>query len=212
MPLEVVYGDILEQNVEAIVVPEIAGCSVRCELTARIYEAAGYQNMLCEYSGNLREKSNASRLQIDDDIDYYKLNEICTEANLHPIITVTSGFDLKANYAIHLDISEENWQYSQDDWDRYHKESTLSNCYADALYCVKKLNVRSIAFPVLGTCFLGIHEDFARLIAENAISSWLNAHNRPNEASINVYLVIPYNRKVVVSNAPKPNSNDFEYD
>lgn len=212
MSLEVVYGDILEQDIEAIVVPEIAGVSIRCELTARIYEAAGYQDMLCEYCNNLYKNRSSEKLQNDNDIDYHKLNEICTEAELHSTITVTSGFDLKANYAIHLDICEENWQDSQDDWERYHKECTLSNCYADTLDHVNKIGVRSIAFPVLGTCFLGVPEDFARLVAENAISSWLNAHNESDDNFIKVYLVIPYNQKPKALKAPKPAAGEFEYD
>lgn len=212
MSLEIVYGDILEQDAEAIIVPEIAGVSLRCELTARIYEAAGYQNMLCEYCNNLYKDGSSTKLQIDGEIDYYELGEICTEAGLHSTITVTSGLALKAKYAIHLNMCEENWQESQDDWDRYHKECTLSNCYADTLDHAKKMGVRSIAFPVLGTCFLGVPEDFARLVAENAISGWLDAHNESADDSIKVYLVIPHNKKPEVPKALKPAADDFEYD
>lgn len=192
MPIEIEYGDILEREADAIVVPEIAGASRQCELTAKIYEAAGFREMMSEYCKKLFKPRNEYVIENSGEIDYDELNELCAEASVHSTVTVTSGCKLNAKYAIHLDIREENWNSDQYDYDRYHKECLIYNCYGDALDCAKKLGAESVAIPLLGTCFLGFPEDYARLNAENAIGAWLCNNGDP----MTVYLVIPFRLSV----------------
>ncbi len=198
MQFEFLYGDILEQEVEAIVVPEIADARIKCEFTAKIYEAAGYTDMDNAYAYQIlsekkRNKTKGIIVENEDDIDWAEIERINFEAGLHSRICVTSGYNLKAKYAIHIDIKEDVWRYDQDDIEcvgefLFHKDSTIYYCYKDALDCAKELGVRSVAFPLLGTCFLRFPEEHAKKIGKDAVSSWLSD---PLNYLEKVYIVIP---------------------
>lgn len=194
MQFEFLHGDILEQEVEAIVVPEIADARIKCEFTAGIYEAAGYTEMDNAYAYQIlsEKKRNIKKgivVEDEDDIDWAEIERINFEAGLHSRISVTSGYNLKAKYAIHIDIREEIWRNDQNDIEElFHKDSTIYYCYKDALDCAKELGVRSVAFPLLGTCFLRFPKEHAKNIGKDAVSSWLSD---PLNYLEKVYIVIP---------------------
>lgn len=192
MLYEIVYGDITELDVEAIVVPESVSEPEQCEITKSIYKAAGFRNIANEYFVKLNEPRTPIVLE-DYEIDYEQLVVMAAEAELHPTITVTKGYGLKAKYAIHLDVREamDEWDEGRFSPDYVKNECVIYNCYTDALDRAKKLGVHSIAFPLVGTCILGFQENYARLIAENAIAKHPECRLDDGEL-MKVYLVIPY--------------------
>lgn len=213
---EVLYGDILGLDVESIVVPEIATTTVKCEFTARVFDEAGYIDMT-EACGDPLFKKGMHFPEIPGGVDIREYmesgeySEAFNKTELHSDIYVTPGFRLNAESVIHLRIFEENWQDSQLDCERYHKECSIQNCYIDVLDVAKEHEIRSIAFPVLGTCFLGFPEDFARLIAENTISSWCR-DNSEEDLDMNVYLVVPHAKRKPIPKPVKAELPDNYYD
>lgn len=194
MKFEFLYGDILEQDVEAIVIPEMADSRIKCGLTARIYEAAGYTMMDNDYKYILSEKKKGKNVIIVDDeneIDWTEIERANFEGSLHSRLIVTAGYNLKAKYAIHIDIREEIWRNDQDGAEgSFRKYSTIYYCYKDVLDRAKELGVRSIAFPLLGTCFLGVPEEDAKNIGRRAVLGWLY---EPINYLEKVYIVIQPN-------------------
>lgn len=175
MSYKVVYGDILEQDVDAIVVPQVPHEGILSELTARIYNAAGYQNMMvayqsAKYEAEQKISKELSRFDIVSGI----------EIDSHPIVAVTPGFDLKAKHAIHICVRAENWWDGQFESERKEKEFILYQCYHAVLECAHKtLCAKSIALPLLGTSLLGFPEEFSRIAAESSASGWLKEYLPP---------------------------------
>lgn len=162
MPFEVVYGDILEQDVEAIVIPQVPQEGVLPELTARIYNAAGFQNMTAAYQ-------DAKKVAIREEEKRFHLDFRRISDKDNAIASVTSGFNLKAKHAIHINIHAEKWQCPQTIGENVKKGRELFSCYYKALECAFfKLKVKSVALPLLGTSLLGFPEDISRKIAERA--------------------------------------------
>ena len=79
----------------------------------------------------------------------------------------TLGFNLKANYIIHTVAPR--YFFSAYDTD---KRELLARCYENSLNLAKSLDVKSIAFPALGTGAYGWPHEEAAPIAIHAITKW----------------------------------------
>lgn len=219
--LKVVRGDILEQKVDAIVVPQVPQEGLLCELTTRIYNAAGYQNMMVGY--NMAKASAKS--EREKDIKALFRGEIPPSPwETPPLVVVTPGFDLNAKYAIHVCVNATNWWDGQPESERTEKDYFLNRCYNAVLDCAyDKLGVKSIAMPLLGTSLLGFPKEFSRMIAERVIRSWLKAHTPPLtpdfkvgdeaftrrwrglDSPMTIYIVLPFtNAKTKPTATPAP--------
>lgn len=152
MPLKIIIGDILEQDVDVIVIPVVPYSGASSEFTRKIYDNAG--NEL------LKARQGFKHLSLDES-------------------AITSGFNLKASYVIHVHILE--W-YGGNSGEFTH----LTKCYCEALRTATEHNLKSIAFPLLGTGTNRFPFETAKKIAEETISSYLSS----NKLDLQVYLVI----------------------
>ena len=169
MSYKVIYGDILEHEVDAIVVPQVPHEGILSELTAKIYDAAGFQNMMIAYQSAKYEAEQ----KIAEEYSFVDVETVC-DLDRPPIVAVTSGFNLKAKHAIHICVRATNWWDAQANSERKEKEYILYRCYYAVLECAyKKLGAKNIALPLLGTCMLGFPKEFSRTTAERAITDWL---------------------------------------
>jgi O-acetyl-ADP-ribose deacetylase (regulator of RNase III) len=78
MPLEVITGDILEQDVEAIVIPVVPYGKASSKFTRRVYKTAG--------SRLLKARRKFKHISVGES-------------------KITSGFNLKSKYVIHVGVS-----------------------------------------------------------------------------------------------------------
>lgn len=197
MSFSVVYGDILEQEVEAIVVPHLYRETRASELTARIYQAAG-ANMEAAYR-------YASQVAFKEKVEsYHPL--MFTEKN-YPLASATPGFGLKAICAVHVNLHAEKWQNEQTDAECAAYTNKLLNCYYTALECaIDKLGVKSVALPLLGTSLLGVPPYVSRIAAERAAASYISKWRwRGNGGdTIKILIVIPNDLKTQALKAPEP--------
>ncbi len=84
---------------------------------------------------------------------------------------VTSGYRLPAKHVIHTVAPR--WIEGLN-----NQVETLSDCYRNSLYLADELELRSIAFPALGTGAFGIPKEVAMPTALQAISLYLqNSHS-----------------------------------
>lgn len=206
MSYKVIYGDILEYEVDAIVVPQVPHEGMLSELTTRIYEAAGFQNMMLAYQS---AKHKAER-EIAEEYSFVDVETIC-DMDCPPIVVVTSGFNLKAKNAIHICVRTTNWWDAQADSERKEKEYILYRCYYAVLECAhKEICAKSVALSLLGTDLLGYPQEVSRSIAEKAVTDWLKENipllppdcGKGDEAflkrwkgiddPIKIYIVIPF--------------------
>ncbi len=198
----VVYGDILEQDVDAIVVPQLPLEGVLSELTSRIYKAAGFQNMMVAYNMAMNKaKAENERLIFADSYN------IALSRCEHPLVVITPGLGLKAKHAIHVVVDTKTWWDGQPGSEREQKEYVLFYCYYRALEsALDKLNAKSIVFPLLGTSLLGVPIEFSRTVAKSAINSFckkrgVRGHTPrgwdkdENYKRMEICLVIPFTEK-----------------
>lgn len=205
-PYSVVVGDLLSMDVDAIVVPIVKRSYVRCEFIERLSRIRHFSDMMRDYN----EIYNAQELNFWDcqDSNHYDgINHLLDFIELDSIasITLTSGYDLKAKYVFHVYFPIDGWSGSQSDDSRYQKQFSIYKSYLDVLDCAEQLHVKSIAFPVFGTCYLEFPLDYARLIAECAVGDWYNQHK---DSDIITKIVIPPTPKAEFSLVPKRAEHD----
>lgn len=204
----VLYGDILEYDVEAIAVPQLPLEGVLCEFTRRVYEAAGFRDMTSEY------RRAWARAEQEDKRRHPKFYDL--GFRFTPSILVTPGLKLNAKYVIHITVSETTWWNEQPKFEQEHKEQTLYKCYQEALdFANRELRVKSIALPLLGTSFLGFPQGFSRTIAERAIRAFshrnimnLARERKTYKEGMEIYLVIPLTKGKAKS--PKPETDAYD--
>jgi O-acetyl-ADP-ribose deacetylase (regulator of RNase III) len=152
MPLKIVVGDILQQNVDAIVIPVVPYEGASSEFTRKVYASAG--NEL------LKARQDFQPLPVDGS-------------------AITSGFNLKSRYVIHVHVPE--WYGGMSNEPKY-----LTKCYHKALKTAVEHNLNSVAFPLLGTGTNRIPVEVAKKIAVDTINGYLKAHS----LDLQVYLVV----------------------
>lgn len=165
--LEIVHGDVLELEVDAIVVPPVPQEGVLSESAERIYKAAGYQDMLDAYqtakhSAEGKREKSPKRLQ----------------SLPVPSILVTPGFNLKAKHAIHICLNTTSSRSGQANSERRNDKhipySSFYYSYYHALDCAfKELGAKSVAIPL---------EEFSRAKGEDVANSWIKYNTPPPSA------------------------------
>lgn len=177
MALKIIYDNILEQEADVIVVPQFPQEGVLSELTTRIYNAAGYQDMTVAY--------NLAKIEAKTERDI-EIKLLCHDGippsrfELPPLITVTPGFNLNAKHAVHVCVDATSWWEGQVNSERYEKEYILYQCYYAVLdHAYKRLGAKSIVIPLLGTSLLRFPEEFSRVTGERAIRNWLKENTPP---------------------------------
>lgn len=153
MPFEIVLGDLLNQNTEAIVIPLVPYSGPSSKYSKITYERAGYDALL--------QARRALPIMVDGECG------------------MTKGFGLFSDYVFHARVSE--W-FGGGEGER----KTLTHCFTNALRIAAQNNIKSIAFPLLGLGSNRVPPKEAYVIARDAISGYIRAH----DLTLNAYLVI----------------------
>lgn len=185
MPFQFYKGDILELDVDAIVIPHLPHDDIIPPESRHILDAA------CKDESNI--------IIIMDDLNYKRgnatlRNEMTSESDFYdgfylggkydfPEITVLGGYDLKAEYTIHICVPIlEPLNIDGEELDG------LKRCYIMSLIVADLYDAKRLAIPLLGTGIFGFSYDEAYEIAERAVYSWLGAHE---DLNMTVYVVLP---------------------
>lgn len=172
MSLEVVCGDILDLDVDAIVVPQLRDTTLFSELTTRMFNAAGYKRIKREY---LINRCFEEQMIFRNETAFKKSGKN-SPAVLIPdsLVVVTPGYNLKAKNAIHVVVDTVKWMREKSGLNGMEKEMVLHQCYNGVLdRAYNKLGAKSIAIPLLGTSLLELTAESSRTIAEDVINKWL---------------------------------------
>lgn len=153
MPFEIVLGDLLDQNTEAIVIPLVPYSGPSSKYSRITYEQAGHDALL--------QARRALPIMIDGECG------------------MTKGFGLFSDYVFHARVSE--W-FGGGEGER----KTLTHCFTNALRIAAQNNIKSIAFPLLGVGANRVPPKEAYVIARDAISGYIRAH----DLTLTAYLVI----------------------
>ncbi len=183
MPLIPCYGDILEQEADVIVVPHVRDSAYTFPITAKIIEAAD----TVEMGSELSKIDGWGKSLPDDDFSGDPYDEDNNELfHLHPLIRVTDGCCLQhQRVCIHLTISG---MYSNAA-ELYCCEC-MANCYRDTLSMALECDVKSIVFPLLESCILGLPEKEAWKYAKNAVNKWLEVKEKKLGAPVDMKIYI----------------------
>lgn len=204
MQFEVVQGDILEQDVDVIVVPHLSKGGIMPELTAKIYSAAGYQDMADAFQA-AKEKA------IEEKVRRNHLGSTRLSDKNLSILSVTPGFNLRAKHAIHINVHAEEWRDGQTETERKKKVNDLEYCYYSVLmHAFCRLHAMSVAVPLMGTSLLGFPVDVSREAAERAASkldffTW----HRERNAKRKTYIIIPDSKEEEVVEEPEVSENSI---
>lgn len=153
MSFQIVYGDLLDQNVHTIVTTLIPFSGPCSKYSKELYYAAGYNELLEARKGMEGLSDNQ--------------------------VGVTSGFNLIAEKIFHVNVPEWFGGISEE-------PKLLTYCYINALKEAEKMNVPSIAFPLLGTGKNRVPISTAFRIAFDTIDGYVRSHY----LKIDVYLIL----------------------
>lgn len=98
---------------------------------------------------------------------------------------ITNAYNLECNYIIHT--VGPYWKDDEEDL------KILESCYINCLNLAKKMNIKSIAFPLIATGSFGVPKDKALNLAINTINSFLF------ENEMKVYLVVYTDEAYILS-------------
>ncbi len=153
MSFEIVFGDLLDQNVHTIVTTLIPFSGPCSKYSNALYYAAGYDELL-EARKGLGELSDNQ-------------------------VGVTSGFNLIAKKIIHVSVPEWFGGFLEE-------PKLLTYCYINALKEAEKMDVPSIAFPLLGSGKNRVPLSTAFRIAYDTIDGYVRSHY----LKMDVYLIL----------------------
>ena len=149
--IEVVYGDITRQTVDAIVNAANERMLGGGGVDGAIHRAAGPELLVaCRAVAEVRPGVRCPT----------------GEARLTP------GFDLPARYVIHT--VGPIWRGGGHD-----EDALLASCYRNALALAHEHGIRSIAFPAISTGVYGFPAERAERIARQTIEAFLAEHEVP---------------------------------
>lgn len=161
MPIKNIEGDILELYADAIAVPHFAHDDIYPEITQEIISTAGFK-LMNEYNVL---KGNAS--------PKIKPGEAPPIPHDHPLVTRTLGYDLKAEYAIHVCV--EAYDPSWSDSEASYVLERCYECVLDAAFSLKG-KIKKIAFPLLGIGNMNYPLIIAAGAASRSVTRWLSKH------------------------------------
>lgn len=166
--------------------------------TRRIFEQAGYDEIMREYSEKkaaflekftkLRSKSLHS-----------KENENNERAPFIPEIftTITSGCKLRAKYVIHIDIREMKPLRSGrvptlTEQTLTKKVSILRECYKQALDCAyQEIKPINVTIPLLGNEIFDCSFDLDYIVAKEELSKWCRQNNSSHCKGMVIRFILP---------------------
>lgn len=183
MPFEFYEGDILGLDAEAVVIPHLAHDDLIPIESRRIMDAAcddAFTMMF--YYDSCRGNGYIIGRDFVDDSDFWE-DCFMPYRGEYPVVTVLPGYRLKASHTLHVCVPGYEPFYTEAE-----EINGLCRCYEMTLNVAKRENIRSIAFPLLGTDIFGYPYDYAYAAAKYTVEKWLEKNT---SGDMKVYIALP---------------------